>query len=301
MTLTFTDISSNNGNIDLSTIKTDGLIVKLTGGKGYTNTYWTKVNEWLKLGKPAGIYHYINNDGSTPQQQADHFLSVAGSLIGKVPMMIDYESNSDKVYNALLLGTGYLKQMLDYITQKTGVKPFVYTYADAINAQQDFSAIANADYPLWVAAYQEAKPTVKYWKLIAMWQNQGAPLDHSIFYGDLNAWNKYANPSGKTVNPTPQPAKPATFANTFVDSLGVTWHRQNGTYTLQQATYLRWGATTKSTKIALLSIGQIIKYDAYCYSGGFVWIRQSRGNNFAYLATGKATNNARLNYWGKFN
>ena len=54
-------------------------------------------------------------------------------------------------------------------------------------------------------------------------------------------------------------------------------------------------------KIAVLPKDSVVKYDAFCHSGGYVWIRQPRGNSqYGYLPTGEDRNGTRLNYWGKF-
>ena len=45
----------------------------------------------------------------------------------------------------------------------------------------------------------------------------------------------------------------------------------------------------------------IVKYDAFCHSGGYVWIRQPRGNGqYGYLPTGESSGGKRTSSWGKF-
>ncbi|EOS7736250.1 glycosyl hydrolase family 25, partial [Enterococcus hirae] len=92
-------------------------------------------------------------------------------------------------------GTGILKQMLDRIQQKTGIKALVYTSASVL-FEEDFSTIVKADYGLWVAAYQSNFPKIKHWTNAAMWQYTSIPYDQNIFYGDQNTWKAYAT-SGK--------------------------------------------------------------------------------------------------------
>ncbi|HJF21894.1 MAG TPA: SH3 domain-containing protein, partial [Mammaliicoccus lentus] len=73
------------------------------------------------------------------------------------------------------------------------------------------------------------------------------------------------------------------------------------TITVDEGIVLRWGATTNSSKIAVLPKDSVVKYDAFCHSGGYIWIRQPRGNGqYGYLPTGEDRNGTRLNYWGKF-
>ena len=76
------------------------------------------------------------------------------------------------------------------------------------------------------------------------------------------------------------------------DDLGDTWVNEKGTFTLGDSINLRWGARTTSAKIATLPAGSEIKYDAYSRHGGYVWLRQPRGNGqYAYLVCRDANTN----------
>ena len=88
--------------------------------------------------------------------------------------------------------------------------------------------------------------------------------------------------------------------SSFVDILGDKWVNESGTFTLNQTINLRWGARTSSSIVATLPAGASVNYDAYSIHNGYVWIRQRRGNTYAYLATGEAINGRRTNYWGTF-
>lgn len=79
-----------------------------------------------------------------------------------------------------------------------------------------------------------------------------------------------------------------------------TWIKQNGTFTLGQNLPLTADASGKGRLIANISKGQAIKYDAFMHSGGYVWIRQKRGNGYGYMATGYSKNGVRQDYWGTF-
>lgn len=78
------------------------------------------------------------------------------------------------------------------------------------------------------------------------------------------------------------------------------WIKQNGTFTLGQNLPLTADASGKGRLIANISKGQAIKYDAFMHSGGYVWIRQKRGNGYGYMATGYSKNGVRQDYWGTF-
>lgn len=97
---------------------------------------------------------------------------------------------------------------------------------------------------------------------------------------------------GATQKPTQQ-SKPSTT--------GINWIKEEWHFTLSERIKLRTAPNTSATIIAELQPGDVVKYDAYCYSGGYVWIRQKRGNSYGYLATGQCVGNKRTSYWGSFN
>ena len=97
----------------------------------------------------------------------------------------------------------------------------------------------------------------------------------------------------KDVKPNPQPqAKP--------QPTGIHWISEKWHFVTNTPIYLRTAPTVQSDKIALLGTGSYVKYDAYCYKDGYVWIRQPRGNGYGYLATGECVGNKRTSYWGSF-
>ena len=100
----------------------------------------------------------------------------------------------------------------------------------------------------------------------------------------------------KGAKPTSQPqAKPQP------QPTGIQWIAEKWHFTLSERIKLRTAPNTSATIIAELQPGDVVKYDAYCYSGGYVWIRQKRGNGYGYLATGQCVGNKRTSYWGSFN
>ena len=96
---------------------------------------------------------------------------------------------------------------------------------------------------------------------------------------------------GTTQQPTQQ-SKPSTT--------GINWIKEEWRFTLSERIKLRTAPNTSATIVAELQPGDVVKYDAYCYSGGYVWIRQKRGNSYGYLATGQCVGNKRTSYWGSF-
>lgn len=96
-------------------------------------------------------------------------------------------------------------------------------------------------------------------------------------------------------------AKPTSQPQAKPQPTGINWIKEEWRFTLSERIKLRTAPNTSATIIAELQPGDVVKYDAYCYSGGYVWIRQKRGNGYGYLATGQCVGNKRTSYWGSFN
>ena len=83
-------------------------------------------------------------------------------------------------------------------------------------------------------------------------------------------------------------------------STGINWIAEKWHFVTNTPIYLRTAPDVKSPEIALLGRGSYVKYDAYCYKDGYVWLRQPRGNGYGYLASGECVGNRRTSYWGSF-
>lgn len=100
-----------------------------------------------------------------------------------------------------------------------------------------------------------------------------------------------------TKKPTKKPTKKtATKKKTVKNSA---WVKSSGYFRLNTTIKLRSDASTSSRVISTLYSGQVIKFDAYKISGGYVWLRQRRSNGYAYIASGVARNGKRVSTWGK--
>lgn len=184
MTMNVVDLSNNNEPKNIADYPADAYIFKATEGTYFVDKYCdTLVQQAINAGKPFGIYHFINEEDW--KAQIDFFLNNIKGYIGKGILVLDYEMYGRQ-------GTVVLKQMLDRIQQKTGIKALVYTSASVL-FEEDFTEIVKADYGLWVAAYQSKFPAINYWSNAAMWQYTSDPYDKNYFYGDVNAWQAYAN------------------------------------------------------------------------------------------------------------
>lgn len=201
------DISHHQKRIDLGAIETDFVICKATEGNGYTDECCDSFYQKAKsLGKKLGVYHFARPDlGNTAVAEADWFLKETKGYHKEAILILDWEQK------ALNYSTSWAKAWLDRVYEKTGVKPVLYIQASALS--QDWSAVAKADYGLWVANYGSNNGTpqesvfnrypLKHWSFYALWQytskgrlnGYNGDLDLNYFSGDKSAWDKYAGGS----------------------------------------------------------------------------------------------------------
>lgn len=218
MSMNFIDISSWQVGLDLNTLfaknpKLDGVVVKTTGGATY---YQLGCDDWIrqliKMKKPFGFYHFLNDDGksSGAVKEAEFFVNKCKDYFGIGVPFVDYEGNG------LKCGTGYLKTFMDKVFELTGIKMVVYCSLSVVQSG-NFKAIADAGYGLWLAQYANNKFTGfqdNPWQkgsvapfnfyMMLQYSSNGRlngwnkNLDLDKFYGDLDAWNKYAAKQAKT-------------------------------------------------------------------------------------------------------
>lgn len=128
------------------------------------------------------------------------------------------------------------------------------------------------------------KPGDSWWKIAndhgmnmyALASINGRSINSTIHPGDVL---KLKN--NTTSNRTSQPAT----GQSWRDQLGDTWHHEAGTFTSNSYINLRWGAKVNSSRIAMITPGQTVKYDAWSRHDGYVWVRQPRANGqYGYLA-----------------
>jgi lysozyme len=306
MTLNGYDLASYQTGLDVTKVASDFAIIKATGGTGYVNPACnTHVEQTLKAGKKLGLYHFAHEKGfeGTAEQEAAFFLKSIANYIGKAVLILDFES--DNQYDVV-----WAKRWLDYVYAKTGVRPVIYLSL-AVENGANWTSISSANYGVWIAQYnnynvvsgyqpRDLYGNLKNWKSMMMFQYTSSGrlggwsgnLDFDIFYGDRQVWDAYAKANGKPAapsNPVPNHPQPGPVApKTWIDSLGITWTEEKGTFTAKAAINLRWGATTSSAVITTLQPGNTVKYDAKCVYGGFIWVRQPREKGYGYCAVGRA-------------
>ncbi len=195
------DISSHQGDIDLSPLPIDFVIVKATEGLTYVNPYCDKkVQQAIKLGKLFGFYHYGRNNDPIKECQwlLDNTIGYRG--IG-IPIL-DWEEDQS---------VEWVNRFVRYYQSKTGV--WVWIYANPWRFNQGGVEL---NCGRWVAKYPNVlnpdldfNPGIipKTEGLVCCWQyasdgrisGYNGNLDLNHFYGDKKAWKAYAK-SGLSSN-----------------------------------------------------------------------------------------------------
>ena len=310
------DLASFQSELTVQDYKNIGAtkaIVKISENTNYVNPYIRSLIDRSAGGGVNGFafYHFgrFYND-SAAVAEANYFIANAKRYANVKPgtlLILDAEikgmpSSSVIAFLQTLRNAGY---HTGFYTYKFLLPEF---NLEEIHKYADF---------FWLAAYPLGSqpgprvPNFNYFpsaNYVDCWQHTdnllGYKVDGSITLTD-NAI-KLFNPSEVKIEapkPTPAPSQNNVKYDSWTDDLGVKWFKEDGkfTITVDEGIVLRWGATTNSSKIGVLPKGSVVKYDAFCHSGGYVWIRQPRGNGqYGYLPTGEDRNGTRLNYWGKF-
>lgn len=215
MTMNGIDIASYQAGIDLSKVPCDFVIVKATEGVGYVNPDCDRaVQQCIKLGKCWGTYHYVNGSGAVAE--ADYYVNNIKGYLGKGILCIDWEGGSNRAWG----NYAYLETLVSRVIERTGIKPLIYVQA---SAYAPTAAVAKRhDCGLWVAQYANMNATgyqgtpwnegayscaIRQYSSAGRLSGWSGNLDLDKFYGDANAWRKYAGASG-AATPAPKPVDP---------------------------------------------------------------------------------------------
>lgn len=180
------DISKWQGE-DFDVSNEDFVIVKATEGRTYTDPYFHhNIKKALNANKLIGAYHYARPENNTPQEEAKNFVDEVKDYIGKCLLALDWEGTS------LEYPVNWALDWLKEVERLTGVKPLIYCSQSVIRL---LKIIADNGNGIWCAKWStENKPNVEPFSVLAIWQYTSRPHDKDIFYGDVDAWMKYAKP-----------------------------------------------------------------------------------------------------------
>lgn len=215
------DISGHQYDIDLSKIEYDFVIIKATGGYGYTNPYFKKqITQALSLGKIVGVYHFAL-DGCPnrgPELEAEHFVNTIKPYLGKVALALDWEAQAVK------LGPAWAKHWLDEVYRLTGLRALIYM-SNGITSNVGWKQVAK-NHKLWMAQYANYNPQHGYnsnpWgsKTAGQWGSNifihqytsqmwidgwRSHLDANICYGTKEDWAQLIDRNASPAQPDPMP------------------------------------------------------------------------------------------------
>jgi len=217
MTLRVIDVSSNQGSINVSKIDCDAVIVKGTGGTNYINDNCDFVlQQCFKLKKPAGVYHYAHEYGNiiNPVTESNYFIANCKNYFGRVIVALDYE--------VPINGRRYTKQDVEWcakfiqnIIKRTGVVPLLYI-SKSLVTECNWLPVTHLNVGLWFAQYasnsnmgwtskpwDDGKSVKPFTTVLQQYTSHGrikgynGDLDLSLFYGNEQAWLKYAGSHDK--------------------------------------------------------------------------------------------------------
>lgn len=216
MALNGIDVSNWQAGIDLAAVPGDFVICKATQGNWYVSPDCARqVEQALAAGKLVGIYHYIDGTGGA-DGEISFFINSCLNWIGKVVLCLDWES----VDNGQWGNEAYLRQCIEAVVAKTGVRPIVY----ASQSVFPWALCQELNCGAWVAQYASNDATgyqatpwnegaygcaIRQYSSHGRLAGYGGNLDLNKAYMDSAAWMAYACPSGATPEPAPSPVEPS--------------------------------------------------------------------------------------------
>jgi lysozyme len=194
------DVSQDQGSVAWGEVADAGIVftfIKATDGMTYVDP--TFAQNWQEAGAAGllrGAYHFFRAEDD-PQTQATWFWQTVGSP-GELPLVVDVEETMGQPASVVVAN---LTAFLASLERLTGKQPMIYTDPGFWNG---LGTSAFGSYPLWVANYGVAQPTLPAgWTLWDFWQHSesgqvagiAGPVDLDVFSGPASALQK-AFPTG---------------------------------------------------------------------------------------------------------
>lgn len=240
MSMKFIDISNWQADLDVATVVKNGglggVIVKATEGLGYVDKSCDKfIQQCIKNGIPFGFYHFARNNDA--KKEAEFFRKNTAGYEGKGIPVLDWEDDQS---------VSWVNTFVERYHELTGIWPWVYA-----NPWRFKQGKVNANCGRWVAGYPKNGITDINYGMnnslpgsynvgsVCAWQfsssvrisGYNGSLDGDVFYGDKEAWKKYAgskvsSSSGSSSSTGSSSGSVAPSGSTFELALGV----MNGKY-----------------------------------------------------------------------
>jgi GH25 family lysozyme M1 (1,4-beta-N-acetylmuramidase) len=183
----------SGAGIDWSAVRGSGhdfTFIKATEGASYTNAYFSA--DWSAAGRAGlyrGAYHFARPSTGSAAAQARYFAATIGdqSRPQTLPPTLDLEESGGLSPAALVSWT---RTFLTTVQQLTGRTPIIYTYPYFWRTAMG-GTTAFTTYPLWIASYSSAPPTLgwpkwTFWQYTASGTVRGVPGTGAV---DVNRFN----------------------------------------------------------------------------------------------------------------
>lgn len=166
------DVSHHQEPIDWNAVKAAGhrfAIVRASYGGGESDVdrrYVQHRDGARAAGLVVGHYHYAYPGAGDALQEAEHFLRTVGALPPGEPVVLDLEDGEGDL-------SGWAVEWLSQVEKALGRRPLIYGYPDFLRTRA--SQPSCGQWPLWIAHYDVAQPTVPPpWRHAVLWQRSSA-------------------------------------------------------------------------------------------------------------------------------
>lgn len=213
----FIDISNWQKGIDVATVVKNGglgaVVVKATEGVNYVDRYCDGFVQQCVANKiPFGYYHFARNNN--PKAEAEFFRNNTRNYEHCGIPILDWEDNES---------VAWVNAFVEHYHALTGIWPWIYANAWRFNHGH-----VNTNCGRWIAGYpangitdinyglNHDMPYEVHGGIVCAWQfsssvriaGYGGSLDGDVFYGDAEAWAKYAMAADAPAQtPTPAPSQ----------------------------------------------------------------------------------------------
>lgn len=204
MSMKFIDISNWQAGLDVVEVAKNGglggVVVKATEGLGLVDRSCDKfIQQCIGNGIPFGFYHFARNNDA--KAEAEFFRKNTSNYEGEGIPILDWEAGQS---------VSWVNAFVEHYHGMTGIWPWVYGNAWRFNQGK-----VNANCGKWIAGYPSNNITDINYGInnkmpysvngggVCAWQfsssvrisGYNGNLDGDVFYGDREAWAKYAGSS----------------------------------------------------------------------------------------------------------
>lgn len=227
------DISNNNGNVDLASVKNAGVqYVYMKAGEGsrktqpFTDSYLPQFNKQCRnLGLKCGAYYFLRI-GNSGAEQAKHFINIIKNYSWDLIPMLDIEVPADDFGFTVSKLCSTVKDFILTFEELYPVKLGIYIATGYMSNLKSISSMLS-DRLIWVAEYSNRKAVLEVSNILF-----GKLAGHQ--YSDCGS---YGNFTGD--------------CNVFLDSILISKQTRKGTWILDKKENKWWykhsdGSYTKS-------------------------------------------------------